>query len=203
MKATPKAKSRPTSRSNAVGAEQRALQRNIDRKDAGRKSKSESKKPVQAGARKQPSQMPAQHLAKPGHESALELAPRFEAPHYRGSGKLEGMAAIVTGADSGIGRAVAVLFAREGADVAIFYLDEHEDAEETARWVREHGYHSIRLVTSDWHMARARMELANALDPDVTIVDDGVKGEPDLRLLIAEYNKLLLRRIALWLGIGG
>lgn len=82
-------------------------------------------------------------------------------------------------------------------------VDTRSNAEETARWVREHGYHSIRLVTSDWHMARARMELANALDPDVTIVDDGVKGEHDLRLLVAEYNKLLLRRVALWLGIGG
>ena len=82
-------------------------------------------------------------------------------------------------------------------------VDTRSNAEETARWVREHGYHSIRLVTSDWHMARARMELGNALDPDVKIVDDGVKGTPDLRLLVAEYNKLLLRRVALWLGIGG
>jgi len=82
-------------------------------------------------------------------------------------------------------------------------VDTRSNAEETARWVRKHGYHSIRLVTSDWHMARARMELANALDRGVTIVDDGVKGEPDLRLLVAEYNKLLLRRVALWLGIGG
>jgi uncharacterized SAM-binding protein YcdF (DUF218 family) len=69
--------------------------------------------------------------------------------------------------------------------------------------VRAHGYHSVRLVTSDWHMARARMELGNALDDNVTIVRDGVKGEPNLRLLVSEYNKLLLRRVALWLGIGG
>src|SRR5690606_40860439 len=81
----------------------------------------------------------AQHIAKPGRESALELAPRYQAPDYRGSGKLEGMKAIVTGADSGIGRAVAVLFAREGADVAIFYLDEHKDAKETARQVGREG----------------------------------------------------------------
>ena len=51
-------------------------------------------------------------------------------------------------------------------------------------------------------MARARMELGNALDDDVVIVRDGVKGEPNLRLLVVEYNKLLLRRVALWLGIG-
>lgn len=82
-------------------------------------------------------------------------------------------------------------------------VDTRSNAEETARWVRAHGYRSVRLVTSDWHMARARMELGNALDDDVTIVRDGVKGEPNLRLLVAEYNKLLLRRVALWLGIGG
>ncbi|MGN6374224.1 MAG: YdcF family protein [Sphingomonas sp.] len=82
-------------------------------------------------------------------------------------------------------------------------VDTRSNAQETADWVEAHHYHSIRLVTSDWHMARARMELANALDPDVTIVSDGVRGEPDLRLLLAEYNKLILRRIALWLGIGG
>src|SRR5690606_29238244 len=72
-------------------------------------------------------------------EAELDLAPRFEAPDYAGSGKLAGMKAIVTGADSGIGRAVAVLFAREGADVAIFYLDEHDDAKETARRVEAEG----------------------------------------------------------------
>ena len=88
-------------------------------------------------------------------------------------------------------------------DLGHHAVDTRSNAEETARWVREHHYHSIRLVTSDWHMARARMELANALDPDVVVVSDGVKGEPDLRLLLAEYNKLLLRRVALWLGIGG
>jgi NAD(P)-dependent dehydrogenase (short-subunit alcohol dehydrogenase family) len=58
------------------------------------------------------------------------------APDYRGSGKLEGLAAIVTGADSGIGRTVAVLFAREGADVTVAYLEEREDAAETRRWRR-------------------------------------------------------------------
>ena len=120
-------------------AEQRALQRGIDRKDAARGSKSRPKKAVQAGLRRQPARMPAQHIAKPGLESKLALAPRFEAPDYRGSGKLEGMAAIVTGADSGIGRAVAVLFAREGADVAIFHLDEADDARETARYVEGEG----------------------------------------------------------------
>jgi uncharacterized SAM-binding protein YcdF (DUF218 family) len=82
-------------------------------------------------------------------------------------------------------------------------VDTRSNAEETARWVRAHHYRSVRLVTSDWHMARARMELGNALDDDVVIERDGVKGQPNLKLLLAEYNKLLLRRVALWLGIGG
>lgn len=82
-------------------------------------------------------------------------------------------------------------------------VDTRSNAEETARWVQQHHYRSVRLVTSDWHMARARMELGSALGANVTIVRDGVKGEPSLRLLVAEYNKLLLRRVALWLDWGG
>ena len=104
--------------------------------------------PVQAGARRQPTRLPAQHMAKPGIEAELELQPRFQAPSYQGSGKLKDMVAIVTGADSGIGRAVAVLFAREGADVAILYLNEHRDAKETARRVEEEGRTPL-LVAGD------------------------------------------------------
>jgi uncharacterized SAM-binding protein YcdF (DUF218 family) len=81
-------------------------------------------------------------------------------------------------------------------------VDTRSNAEETATWVREHGYTSIRLVTSDWHMARARMELGAALDPQIRIVRDGVSGEQRLGLLVNEYNKLLLRRVALWTGFG-
>ena len=108
---------------------------------------------MQAGARRQPEKLPAQHLAKPGREAELELAPRFMAPDYRGSGKLEGFAAIVTGADSGIGRAVAVLFAREGADVAVAYLDEHDDAEETRRCIEAEGRRCV-LVAGDVKKAK-------------------------------------------------
>jgi NAD(P)-dependent dehydrogenase (short-subunit alcohol dehydrogenase family) len=76
--------------------------------------------------------------ALPGHESKLNPAPEWQ-PRYPGSGRLAGKVAIVTGADSGIGRAVAALFAREGASVVIAYLCEHDDAQETERIVREEG----------------------------------------------------------------
>ena len=132
---------------------QREIQREQDRRDASKKSasgsrpeKEKEKKPaVQAGAREQPTELPAQHLEKPGREADLELQPRYQAPDYRGSGKLEGMAALVTGADSGIGRAVAVLFAREGADVAIAFHSSVEDAQETRRCVEAEGRRALLL----------------------------------------------------------
>lgn len=81
--------------------------------------------------------------------------------------------------------------------------DTRGNAAETARWVDRHDFKSVRLVTSDWHMARARMELVAALDSDVTVVDDAVQGNAELGVLIVEYNKLLWRRFALWFGING
>jgi len=81
----------------------------------------------------------------PGHESRLEPRPEWE-PRYPGSGRLEGKVAIVTGADSGIGRAVAALYAREGADVAIFYLCEHDDAARTAAIVRAEGRRALAVA---------------------------------------------------------
>ncbi len=122
----------------AVARTQRDIQRTALRK--ADKAPSPGKGATQAGLRPQPENpMPAKQLPKPGNEHALALAPRFMAPDYVGSGKLAGMAAIVTGGDSGIGRAVAVLFAREGADVAVLYLDEHADADETRRHVEAEG----------------------------------------------------------------
>ncbi|HWQ92120.1 MAG TPA: SDR family oxidoreductase [Clostridia bacterium] len=84
--------------------------------------------------------LPAQHQdQRPGHETEMTPRPRVSPPEYRGSGKLQGKVALVTGGDSGIGRAVAVLFAREGANVSVSYLNEHQDAEETRRLVEQEG----------------------------------------------------------------
>ncbi|MDQ4087147.1 MAG: SDR family oxidoreductase [Pseudomonadota bacterium] len=83
--------------------------------------------------------------ALPGRESELEPKPDWE-PRYPGSGRLEGKVALVTGADSGIGRAVAALFAREGADVAILYLCEHDDAARTRQIVEAEGRRAITIA---------------------------------------------------------
>jgi NAD(P)-dependent dehydrogenase (short-subunit alcohol dehydrogenase family) len=134
-------------RVDSVANEQRAIQSRQDQIDANKGNEQKAEAPPQTGVVQQPvPPMPEQHLAKPGLEAQMELKPRFLAEKYKGSGKLEGMSAIVTGGDSGIGRAVAVLFAREGADVAVLYLNEHEDAEETRRHIEAEGRRCITIA---------------------------------------------------------
>jgi NAD(P)-dependent dehydrogenase (short-subunit alcohol dehydrogenase family) len=142
----------PTRTDDTVRRQQR-MQREQDHRDT--EARPQAKGAPTAGKaapgphREEPAPpMPRQHLAKPGHESEMVQKPRFEAPHYHGSGKLAGFATLVTGGDSGIGRAIAVLYAREGADVAIVYLDEHDDAERTRALVQAEGGRCV-LIAGD------------------------------------------------------
>ena len=140
---------------------QRDIQKGVDRADkAATGTKHKKARARQAGARAYPSSFPKQHLRKPGLEAELEPRPMSEAPGYRGSDKLLDRVALVTGGDSGIGRAVAVLYAREGADVAIVYLDEHLDAEETKRMVEREGRRCITIAgdVADFRFCEAAVE---------------------------------------------
>lgn len=127
---------------------QRSVQKEQNRHDSHKTAphQSHDTRAAQPGAREQPTPpQPSQHQSKPGHEWKVDPAPRYQAPDYRGSGKLEGKVALITGGDSGIGRAVAVLYAREGADVAVVYLNEHDDARETKEAVRAEGARCLLL----------------------------------------------------------
>ena len=137
-----------TEPAEASPAEAAKQQRDIQSQvaDADRHAGNSGDGAMQAGARRYPEPpLPPQHQRKPGSERRLDPAPMYDAPYYLGSKKLDDRVALITGGDSGIGRAVAVLFAREGADVAISYLDEHADAEETRAAVEAEGRRCILL----------------------------------------------------------
>lgn len=135
-----------------ASSKQKAIQKRRDTQDE--RGQAAAKKPVkkravQAGSRKHAElPLPEQHQEKPGRESKLRPRPQYEAPDYKGSDKLLDRVAIITGGDSGIGRAVAVLFAREGADVCVVYLEEDKDAQETARAVEKEGRRCL-LIAGD------------------------------------------------------
>ena len=127
----------------ATARQQRQIQSKVDRSG---EPETEKKEPAQTGARAYPvPPLPQQHLKKPGSEADLDPEPMYDAPAYKGSEKLAGKVALITGGDSGIGRSVAVLFAREGADIAIAYLDEHADAQETKKAVKREGGRCLTL----------------------------------------------------------
>jgi len=144
----------------------RSIQREIDQRDQHKAKQqgqpSKQKAPAQAGTRDQPvPPLPKQHLQKPGLESELNPRPNYLAPGYEGSNKLRDMVAIITGGDSGIGRSVAVLYAREGADVAIIYLPvEQSDAEETRQAVENEGRRCLLIPgdVSDWSFCQRAVQ---------------------------------------------
>ncbi|HZI59757.1 MAG TPA: SDR family oxidoreductase [Pyrinomonadaceae bacterium] len=137
---------------------------------------------AEPGKLKQPmSPMPPQHQPKPGVEAELEPRPNYLAPHYKGAEKLKEKVALITGGDSGIGRAVAVLFAREGADVAFTYLkQEKRDADETKRAVEAEGQRAIAVE-------------ADLTDPEVCkkVVEQTVEefGKLDILVNNAAYQQ--------------
>lgn len=97
------------------------------------------------------------------------------------------------------GASVGLVRAR--VDLGRQAVDTRSNAEETAEWLRRNRFRSVRLVTTDWHMPRARYELSRVLGDDIDVLADGVRSEPGFRALLTEYTKYLLRRIAAPLGL--
>ena len=143
-------------------------------------------KAIASNRRKPMPPFPPQHQPKPGIESELIPRPMYLAPSYLGSGKLQDQVALVTGGDSGIGRAVAVLFAREGADVGIVYLEEEQaDAEETARVVEQEGRRALLLpgdVTDSDFCRRAVERVIHGFDRLDILVNNAAYQQHQNRL---------------------
>jgi NAD(P)-dependent dehydrogenase (short-subunit alcohol dehydrogenase family) len=158
-KASPATKERARGETSRGGKGGRGATQRSTPTVAQKRARGRQDEPMQEREPKPP--FPAQHQEKPGIESKIEPRPRYEAPKYRAAGKLEGKVALITGGDSGIGRAVAVMYAREGADVAIVYLrEEEDDARETRQAVQAEGRRCLLLPgdVSDAAFCRAAVE---------------------------------------------
>jgi len=123
-------------------------------------------------------------------------------------GEGKGKRMLISGADPSVRK--EDLIRRLGAQRKLFLccvdlgsesVDTRSNAEEARRWVARHDYKSVRLVTSDWHMRRARYEFGRQFDRRVKIIPDAVRTEPAFTTLFGEYNKYLLRRLSVWLDI--
>lgn len=148
----------------AKAQQHRHIQEQVKKSDKENPA-AEPEQAMQAGARKYPEPpLSYQHLEKPGTEAEMDLQPMYDAPYYKGSGKLEGKTAIITGGDSGIGRSVAILFAREGADVCIIYLNEHEDAAATKAMVEKEGKKCLTLSGDVTNSAFCKDAVAAAVE---------------------------------------
>jgi NAD(P)-dependent dehydrogenase (short-subunit alcohol dehydrogenase family) len=126
---------------------------------------------------------PAQHLTDTGSESELDPRPRYDAREYRPAGKLTGKVAVITGADSGIGRAVATAYAREGADVAILYYSHDTDAEETRRTVEDTGRRALTIrgdISDEKFCRRAAQQVVAELGQiDILVSNAAVQVRTD------------------------
>ncbi|HSK79568.1 MAG TPA: SDR family oxidoreductase [Thermoanaerobaculia bacterium] len=139
----------------ARGAEKRPARKLAAKKPAAQKAAAKKEPAKKEAAKREPAKKeggrkgslpPQKQERQPGIEAEMTPRPKAEDREQRGSGKLEGKVALISGGDSGIGRAVAIAYAKEGADIAVLYLDEHQDAEETRRLIEEKGRRCLTIA---------------------------------------------------------
>lgn len=137
---------------------------------------------------------PPQHQdQQPGRESEMTPQPKADDPQYRGSGKLQDKVALITGGDSGIGRSVALFYAKEGADVAILYLNEHDDAKETKRLVEEQGRRAVTIagdIGDENFCQQAVQQAVDALGKLDILVNNAAEQHPQESILDISKEQL-------------